>query len=114
MKKVNRSHRSLVKSGAHSFVMSNKSDLLLGIKKGRTMKNCQKYTKKFFLSKSLVFCEQKSNLLVKKSKSFTLVFNKVQREQLTLSRPEKKLSQNLMKFPLLASVYTKSLNPNYF
>ena len=34
-KRVNRSHCSLVKSDGHSFVMSNGSDLPLGIKRGK-------------------------------------------------------------------------------
>ena len=81
-KRVNSSHHSVVKRDGHSFLMSNWRDLLLGIKKGKTVKNCQKHTQNIFknLSKSLVFCEWKSNLLVNKSKSLTLVFSKVQGE----------------------------------
>ena len=84
-KRVNSSHRSVVKSDGHSFLMSNWRDLLLGINKGKTVKNCQKcqkHTQNIFknLRKSLFFCEWKSNLLVNKSKSLTLVFSKVQGE----------------------------------
>ena len=48
------------------------------------------------------------NVVIRLAKNFTM------RENLTLSRPEKKLSQNLMKFSPLASVYIKRLYANFF
>ena len=61
---MNRSHCSFVKSDGHSFVKSDGSNMLLGIKRGKTVKTYEIY---FFLSKSLVFCERESDSLIKKS-----------------------------------------------
>ena len=45
--KEQKSNSLMKKSEGHSFVMSDGSNLLLGIEKGKTVKNCQKVSKTY-------------------------------------------------------------------